>query len=70
MASPPNDDNPSFETCTKCGGESFHVWAKWGLWYAVCTSCMNEYGLQPKGVFVLLREPSEEEHGYRTGQTP
>ena len=70
MANAPSDDHPDFEICKKCGSVNFHVWAKWGLWYAVCDNCMNEYGLQPKGIFVLLREPSDEEFGFRTGQTP
>lgn len=56
-------DDPLFQGCTQCGCEHFRIWGKWGIWYAVCDSCGNEYGLFPKCNFQLLREPCMEPEG-------
>jgi len=53
------EDAP-LQLCELCGWHKFLIWVKWGIWYAACESCGNEYGLFPKEIFRLLREPSVE----------
>jgi hypothetical protein len=55
-----NGADVPLQGCERCGGETFQIWAKWGIWYAMCANCFDEYGLYPQGRFVVIREPSNE----------
>jgi len=55
-----NEDDPPLVECLRCGSTCFQIWAKWGIWYALCISCWDEYILAPKGVFALFRAPLDE----------
>lgn len=59
-----------FQCCEGCDSTNFKIWVKWGIWYAMCSDCSNEYGLYPKGGFHLLREPAHEPENGGPGRQP